>query len=265
MESKQNGNRKQQTPSIQSLDRGLTILEAVAKSGRSVSLGELTGVLGIDRSSVFRLAGTLKRRGFLANPAGRKDYVLGPSLWRLAHQYDWSNMLVKVSHEQLKGLAMKTNETAQLAVREGKQALFIDSVVTSHVISVSGRAGELTPLHCTAHGKALLADFAIAELEAVFTMPLQKYTKRTVSSIKQLAALCAETKARGFATDDEEYVEGIRCVAAPIRAEDGQVVGAIGISAPLARFPEERYGICGKQVLKTADQISALLTNQPDL
>jgi IclR family acetate operon transcriptional repressor len=265
MESKQNGSRKQKTPSIQSLDRGLTILEAVAKSSSPVSLGELTNLLEIDRSSVFRLAGTLKRRGFLANPAGRKDYVLGPSLWRLAHKYDWGNMLVKVSHEQLKSLAIETNETAQLAVRESRQALFIDSVVTSHVISVSGRAGELTPLHCTAHGKALLADFTILELEAVFsTIPLQKYTKRTVSSVKQLAALCAETKARGFATDDEEYLEGIRCVAAPIRAEDGQVVGAIGISAPLARFPDERYRVCGKQVSKAAKQISALLTNQPE-
>jgi DNA-binding IclR family transcriptional regulator len=263
MTTKKDASAKGRTPSIQSLDRGLTLLEAVAKSGRSVSLGELTGVLGIDRSSVFRLAATLKRRGFLANPAGRKDYVLGPSLWRLAHQYDWSNMLVRVSHEQLKGLAMETNETAQLAVREGKQALFIDSVVTSHVISVSGRAGELTPLHCTAHGKALLTDFAIAELEAVFSpAQLQKHTKRTVTSIKQLAAICAETKARGFATDDEEYVEGIRCVAAPIRAEDGQVVGAIGISAPLTRFPAERYSVCGKQVLKTAKRIGTLLTNQ---
>jgi len=254
----------QQTPSIQSLDRGLTILEAVAKSGRSVSLGELTELLKIDRSSVFRLAGTLKRRGFLANPAGRKDYVLGPSLWRLAHQYDWSNMLVKVSHEQLENLATETNETAQLAVREGRQALFIDSVVTSHVISISGRAGELTPLHCTAHGKALLADFTLNQLEAVFSSasPLKRYTKKTVSSIKQLAGLCAETKARGFAVDDEEYVEGIRCVAAPIRAQDGPVVGAIGISAPLARFPDERYNSCGKQVLKTAARITALLTNQ---
>src|ERR671926_689815 len=118
MERKQNGSSPKQTPSIQSLDRGLTILEAVAKAGGPVSLGELTRLLDIDRSSVFRLAGTLKRRGFLAYPAGRKDYILGPSLWRLSHEYDWGNMLVKVSHEQVKRLANETNETAHLAVRE---------------------------------------------------------------------------------------------------------------------------------------------------
>lgn len=264
MDRKPNGSPpKQQTPSIQSLDRGLTILEAVAKSSNPVSLGELTELMEIDRSSVFRLAGTLKRRGFLAYPAGRKDYILGPSLWRLAHKYDWGNMLIKVSHEELKLLAIETKETAQLAVREGKQALFIDSAAANQVISVSGRIGELTPLHCTAHGKALLADFTMAELEAVFgndTLP--PHTKRTVASIKQLGKICGETKAQGYATDDEEFMEGVRCVAAPIRAEDGQIIGAIGISAPLSRFPEERYRICGRHVSKVAAQISAILNNQ---
>ncbi|MBV9081051.1 MAG: helix-turn-helix domain-containing protein, partial [Acidobacteriaceae bacterium] len=90
-EPKRNGGSSAQTPSIQSLDRGLTILEAVAKAGGPVSLGDLTKLLEIDRSSVFRVAGTLKRRGFLAYPAGRKDYILGPSLWRLSHKYDWGN------------------------------------------------------------------------------------------------------------------------------------------------------------------------------
>ena len=57
--------------------------------------------------------------------------------------------------------------------------------------------------------------------------------KRTLASVAELAKVCAETRAHGFATDDEEYLEGVRCVAAPIRAEDGQIIGAIGISAPL--------------------------------
>jgi IclR family acetate operon transcriptional repressor len=263
MERNRNAAPPKQTPSIQSLDRGLTILEAVAKASGPVSLGELTNVLEIDRSSVFRLASTLKRRGFLAYPAGRKDYILGPSLWRLAHKYDWGNMLIKISHEQLKRLAGETTETAQLAVREGKHVLFIDSAAANQVISISGRIGELTPLHCTAHGKALIADLTVPDLEAVFgTPPLESHTMRTVTSINQLAKVCAETRAQGFATDDEEYMEGVRCVAAPIRAEDGQIVGAIGISAPLTRFPMERYRTCGMQVSKMAEYISRLLSSQ---
>lgn len=265
MDRKQQASSPKQTPSIQSLDRGLTILEAVAKSSGPVSLTELTKSLDIDRSSVFRLAGTLKRRGFLAYTSGRKDYILGPSLWRLAHKYDWGNMLIKVSHEQLKLLADETKETAQLAVREGFHSVFIDSAASNQVISISGRIGEMTPLHCTAHGKALIGDMEPSELEAVFgKAPLQSYTKRTVKSLKQLAKICEETKAQGFATDDEEYIDGVRCVAAPIRAEDGQVIGAIGISAPLTRFPKERYEVCSNQVKRYADQISNLLNNQDE-
>ena len=86
---------------------------------RPGSLDKLADLLAIDRSSVYRLANTLKRRGFLVYPSGGKDYILGPSIWRLSRQYDWSNMLIKVSHDQLNLLASRTNETAHLAVREG--------------------------------------------------------------------------------------------------------------------------------------------------
>lgn len=253
----------QKTPSIQSLDRGLVILEAVAKSSNPVALGQLTDVLGIDRSSAFRLANTLKRRGFLANPSGRKDYILGPSIWRMSRQYDWSNMLISICDQHLKMLASKTNETAHLAVREGKQALFIDHATINHLISVAGQTGELVPLYCTAHGKALLTDLGIAELKALFgTASLHAYTERTIVSIDQLAKVCAEIKSRGFSTDDAEFMEGIRCVASPIRDKDDRIIASIGISAPLTRFPKERYAVCGAQVLKVARQISAMLSSQ---
>ena len=253
----------QQKPPIQSLDRGLVILEAVAKSSNPVSLGELTNLLGIDRSSVFRLAGTLKRRGFLAYPTGQKDYILGPTLWRLSHQYDWGIMLIRMSREHLKQLANQTNETAHLAIREGKHALFIDHAVTNHVIAVSGQTGELVPLYCTAHGKALLADYDERELRTLFgTAPLRAYTKQTVVSVSQLAMACAQFREQGLASDDSEFQEGIRCVAAPIRADTGMIVGSIGISAPVLRFPKERYGPVGAQVRAVAEQISTRLRSQ---
>jgi DNA-binding IclR family transcriptional regulator len=79
---------KRVTPFIQSLDRGLAILDAAARPADPVSPGELTNLLGIDHSSVFRPANTLRRRGFLAHLTGRKVYILNPSVWRLSHQYD---------------------------------------------------------------------------------------------------------------------------------------------------------------------------------
>lgn len=253
-----------ETPSIQSLDRGLFILEAVARSTDPVPLGQLTDLLGIDRSSVFRLANTLKRRGFLANPHGRKDYILGPSIWRLSRKYDWSRMLITFCHEHLKMLANKTGETAHLAVREGRQTLFIDHHASANqIIVVSGQTGEFVPLYCTAHGKALLADCGVAELKAIFgAVPLQSYTSRTIGTIPQLAKACAEIKQTGYVIDDGEYREEVRCLAAPIRDKDGMVVASIGISAPVARFPRDRDLLFANQVMEIAREISAILNSE---
>jgi len=254
------------TPSIQSLDRGLFILETVAKASDPVALGQLTELMGIDRSSVFRLANTLKRRGFLAHPSGRKDYILGPSVWRLSRNQDWSKMLITFSHEHLKRLAMQTGETTHLAVREGKEAFFIDhSTSTNQVLVISGQTGEFVPLHCTAHGKALLADYGMAELKALFGGgPLQGYTSSTIVSLKHLARECAAIQASGIAVDEEEYIRGVRCMAAPVRDRDGMVVASIGISAPLSRFPDGRTETAARQVRQVASEISALLSTETE-
>jgi IclR family acetate operon transcriptional repressor len=249
-----------ETPSIQSLDRGLLILEAVGGSAEPVSLGQLTAMLAIDRSSAFRLANTLKRRGFLANPSAGRDYVLGPSVWRLSRQYDWSKMLARLAHEPLKTLAAETQETAHLAVREGRMALFVDHVTSSHVIAVSGQTGELVPLYCTSHGKALLSDFDGQDLVKLLgPKPLKAYTKNTIQSIRSLAAECKSIREKGFATDESEYLDGVRCVAAPIRDRDGAVVASIGISAPSARFPKEKEREFADRVVVVAAQIGEIV------
>jgi IclR family transcriptional regulator, acetate operon repressor len=255
-----------ETPSIQSLDRGLLILETVGRSASPVSLGQLTAVLKIDRSSAFRLANTLKRRGFLANASVGKDYILGPSVWRLSRQYDWSRMLATIAHDHLKALAGATNETAHLAVREGRKALFIDHAATSQVISISGQTGELVPLYCTSHGKALLADFDPASLKILFGGErLEAWTKQTIVSLATLADECKEIRKRGYATDESEYLEGVRCLAAPIRDKEGTVIASIGISAPSSRFPARLDAGYSKHVTETAREIGKLIVAQSGL
>jgi DNA-binding IclR family transcriptional regulator len=251
-----------QTASIQSLDRGLFILEAVAKSTDPVALGQLTDLLGINRSSVFRLANTLRRRGFLANPDGRKDYILGPSIWRLSRKRDWSNVLITFSHEHLRRLAVRTGETTHLALREGRQAFFIDHYQSSRqIIAITGQTGEFMPLYCTAHGKALLIDCEISDLKSIFgAAPLEAHTSRTITSLKQLAKDCAKCKAQGFVLDNEEYVEGVRCLAAPVRDEDGMIIASIGISAPIGRFPEERAATAAQHVCEAAMDLTAIFS-----
>jgi DNA-binding IclR family transcriptional regulator len=249
------------SPYIQSLDRGLEILQLVGRSKRSVSVPELADLLGIDRSSAFRFAITLRRRGFLSSPPGRKDFLLGSSMWAMAREYDWSKLLVEIAHPDLNLLATRINETAHLAVREGKEVLFIDCAHATRVVAAVGRTGELHPLHCTAHGKAMLADADESELCALLgSGPLRKFTKNTITTIKALAENCATIHDIGYAVDDSEHADELRCIAAPIRFNK-QIVGSIGISAPAPRLPDSLCLDYGKEVCAIADKIAVSLRN----
>jgi IclR family acetate operon transcriptional repressor len=254
-----------ETPLVQSVERALSLLEAVAGSTDPVPLARLTEVLGIDPSSVFRLANTLKRRGFLANPNGRKHYVLGPAIWRLSREYDWSGMLISVCRDGVKALATRTGETAHLAVRDGREVFFIDHHASGDQgIIVPGQTGKRMPLHCTAHGKSLLADFGLAELKALYAgTPLERYTPRTCVSLPDLAKACTGVRAQGFSLDDREYLDDVSCVAAPIRDRGGLVIGSIGVSAPVTRMVEARRSVLAQHVCDTAQHINALLDAPP--
>jgi IclR family acetate operon transcriptional repressor len=234
------------------------------KSNDPVPLGQLRLLLGLNRSTIFRLVSTLRRRGFLANPNGRNDYIIGSSIWRLFPKYDWTTLVGSCRHH-LKLLAAQTGETAHLAVREGRQALFIAHQTSGNqIIAVSGRTGEFMPLHCTAHGKALLADCGLPELKAILgAEEFETHTKKTIDLIEELAKDCAQIKAQGFALDEAEFLGEVRCVAAPIRDKDGVVVAAIGISAPVARLSPARLPGATRQVTAAAPLISEVLSAEP--
>jgi IclR family acetate operon transcriptional repressor len=250
------------TPTIQSLDRGLAILEAVAGAPAPVPLKQLTDLIGIDRSSVFRLANTLRQRRFLANPKGSNDYILGPTAWRLSRRYG-RTVLGTFFHHYLQDLSATLGETSHFAVREGVEVFFIDHhIPTGQVVSVAGQTGEFAPLHCTAHGRALLADCdRLALRELLGRAPLRVYTRTTVRSVTRLALVCAQVLADGFALDNGEYLEEVRCVAAPIRDPQGEIVASVGISSPLTRLHTRGVARAAAEVRKTARAITASLAS----
>jgi DNA-binding IclR family transcriptional regulator len=250
-----------QVATVQSLDRGLAIVQAIANSQQPMSLGQVAELMSVDRSTAFRLLHTLKRRGFLTMPAGRKDYILGSAIWTLYNHYDWSKMLVKVASGQLKELAAQTNETAHIAIREGSQALFMDCAAASHMVAVSSRIGELLPLYCTAHGKALLADASEQELKKMYgNRPLRKLTESTLSTVPELMNDIAGIKKRGYAVDNAEFRDEIRCIAAPIRLNQ-DIVGSIGISAPVLRVTKKNTLLNVEHVCTVATRIGEILSN----
>lgn len=246
------------TQPIQSLDRGLILLEAVAHASRPVSLAELMAVLKIDRSSVFRLANTLTRRGYLAQLPESKRYALGSSIWRLASLFRFENLLLQVARPHISALAEETGETTHVAVREGSQAVLIDRQLTLQTVGVAGAGeGAGMPLHSSGLGKALLADFDRAGLARLLgAAPLARFTRRTITTLDGLAAACAQVRARGYAVDDEEGYDGVRCLGAPIRDASGAVVAAVGISAPAERLLRPAVKKAAARVVGSAAAIS---------
>jgi DNA-binding IclR family transcriptional regulator len=227
-----------------------------------VPLKQITNQSGLNRSSVFRLANTLRQRRFLANPKGSNDYILGPTAWRLSRRYGRS-VLGTFFHPFLQELTTTLGETSHFAVREGDQAFFIDHhLPIGQVVSVAGQTGEFAPLHCTAHGKALLADFDVSALQELLgRSPLQGYSRNTITSMTRLARVCRRVRSTGFAVDDGEYIADVRCVAAPIRDPDGEIVASVGISSPVTRLRRPLVARAAKEVIAAACAISASLVD----
>lgn len=250
-------NERKKSPPVQSLDRGLRLLEFVARTQQPASLADLTRELEIDRSNVYRLANTLVLRGFLTQSPGSKEYVLGPAIGRLSSRFQWPK---QVAREQLLALAATTGETTHLAIQAGDQAFLLDHELCGQPVGVSASSGHCEPLHVTAVGKALIVDCDEAELLTLFgSETLPRWTKRTILSVAQLAKECRQCRERGFAVDDEEFHDRVCCIASPIRDASGGVVASIGISAPADRLPKRRWKRVGREVMAAAAEVNEKL------
>jgi DNA-binding IclR family transcriptional regulator len=237
---------------IQSLARGLTILDKFVNADRSLSITELADNLNIDKSTVSRLVKTLVNYGYVQSERGSRRYVLG----RQAHLIGWQlyNRIPvrEVAHPYVSSLAEQTGEAAHTAVVFGGKALVIDDVeVEGSMLRVVGETGRMIPLHCTAVGKGLLA-FAKLPLPD----ELSKWTESTIIMPEQLQHHLETIREQGYALDDEEYEPGIRCLAAPVYNFMGLAIAVIGISGPTVRVTRERVPELVKIVTNMAEIIS---------
>jgi IclR family KDG regulon transcriptional repressor len=240
---------------IQSLARGLKILDLLGQSQDGISITELAEILSVDKGSASRLVSTLARYGYAEKDEVTRRYHLGSQVVSLSRSVLTRLPLREAAKPFLRQMMERTGECAHLAVPAQGRVLYIDQVESPATLRVNAQVGTMNPLHCTALGKALLA---FGDVEIPDT--LERYTPQTIKSKRALQQHLDEIRQTGYAVDDEEFDNGVRCIAVPIFDFRGKAVGSIGISGPASRVTHERLPELAATVIEIGKALSERMT-----
>lgn len=220
------------------LRRALEILNAFTSSRPRLSLADLAAITRQDKATILRHLNVFLDTRLVERHGD--TYSLGLGAFQLGASYLAQHDLYAVSRTPMEDLAERLGETISLAIRDGSEVVYVDVVHGQAEIGVQSSVGVRQPAHCSALGKILLAWLPQDEREAsVYVHPLVRMTKNTITSVGELEAHLAEVRGNGYATDNEERAEGIRCVASPIWDRNGRVTAALSISGASFRMVGE--------------------------
>jgi IclR family acetate operon transcriptional repressor len=219
---------------VQSVDRALDLLEVLARGGR-LGLSEAAAAAGLAEGTAHRLLRTLVARGYVRQDDGRR-YGLGTRFLGLGDAA--RQAAAAAAGPYLARLVAVSGETANLAVLEGDDVVYVAQVPSAHRLRIFAEVGGHVPPHSTAVGKVLLSGLGDDEVIALLGRTgLAARTPRTRTEVPQVLAALAVARADGYAVDDEEE-EGVRCVAVPV-VTSGRVVAALSVSGPTSRLSAE--------------------------
>jgi IclR family acetate operon transcriptional repressor len=242
---------------VQSVERALDLLELLAQASDWVSISELSAATGQPVGTVHRLLMTLIARGYAARDGQTRRYALGPAVRRLAGADLQAPNWDVVAAPFLRELVALSGETANLAALERDRAIYVAQAQSSRMVRMFTELGNRVPLHNTGCGKVLLAyqpDDVIRSIIAAAGLPAR--TQKTITDLDSLLAELQRIRQRGYAIDDEEEEEGVRCLAVPVRDPAGQVVAAMSISGPAGRLDNARM----RTLIPQLQRVSAMLT-----
>lgn len=234
---------------VQSVDRAFALLDALTRRGGRASLGELAADTGLAAATVHRLCATLADSGHLRRDA-RRDYLLGPRLQRVGTAAAWAT--ASWAEPVLAAVVAGTGETANLAVREGDGVVYLAQVPSPHSMRMFTEVGRRVDVHCTAVGKALVAgDDDDGILAMLGRAGMRQFTASTIVDPVRMLEEIERVRTAGFATDESEQEEGVRCVA--IAVGSGAAAFAVSASGPEARFTRDRRDAAVEVLRKAVD------------
>jgi DNA-binding IclR family transcriptional regulator len=223
-----------------SIDKALTILEALETNTGSRSLAAVVAATGIPKPTAHRTLAILEHRGYVRQEADR-SYMLGPKVISLGRFAGDSDALITVSQPILDRLVATCRETIHLGVLVDGQLLYIDRREPKDAaVRLSTLPSPLTSLSSSAAGKVLLAFGDSSLLKEVLRRGLPQLTSKSIVDPSKLRAQLKKIAADGYAVNEQERFDGVRAVAVPVRDSRGHVVAALSVAGPVQRLDDER-------------------------
>ena len=241
---------------VRPLDRALDILEQLA-TVEETTLVDLADAVGLSKSTAFRHLRVLERRNYVTQDLETKKYALGYGVLKLGYHARSNLHLPKVARSGMAALAAEFNETIHLGALMGQEVIHIAVIPSTYSLKMASEVGERTLVHVSALGKCLLAWNGSEAVDALMAGPgLPAISPRSLTSRTAFEEELTKVREQGFALDDQESLEGLRCIGGPIRGADGAVIGAISLSGPIDRVNQGTLPEMTRQVCRVADQIS---------
>jgi DNA-binding IclR family transcriptional regulator len=241
---------------VQSVDRAFQVLEVLARNGE-VGVSAIAAEIGVHKSTVSRLLGSLEEHEMVVQTYDRGKYRLSFGLLRLAAAVPERLEITEQGHAVCERLAAKIGETVNVAVLRSRYAIHLDQVRGPAAVGTHNWIGEPTPVHATASGKMLLAHLDVQRRHEILgAAVLERFTEHTITSVEALDEELDAAKSLGYAVVVEEYETGLNAIAAPIRDYDGRIAAALSVSGPVYRFTQDRMRLVVPDVISAAAEIS---------
>ncbi len=238
----------------------IAVLEAIARHSSGLTQSEVVEQTGCSANLVFRVLSTLTSLGYLSRQEADRRYVLTSRLLEISSPRVADKSLARCAYQSMRQLRDRTRETVQLVIQSGHKGMVLEQLSGLEAIQVTGQVGMTVPLYSCAPGKAILAFLSRQQYESWLShVTLKQFTANTKATPAALERDLKLVRQRGYAEDNEEGLEGIRCVAAPVLNVHQQPVGAVTVMSPLKRLTQRQFAEVGQLCIEAAAQIRSEL------
>jgi IclR family transcriptional regulator, acetate operon repressor len=244
-----------------SVGKSLRILQLLA-CHESMRVTELSRELGVAASTAHRLLNIMRNHDFVEQDIDSPRYRLGPAALKLGRPARSHPHLLPVSHPYLERLSADLNETVNLVVLDGPDALFLDGIQSRQAVRVATRTGARLPAYTTAGGKVLLACLPYQSLRALYPDQLRRVTKNTLPDLQALQQELQKVRGHGYALNLGEHLAEVYAIGVPVEGADGRPVAAVTVAGPATRWNRRALRSLAPQVTGTAALIACALAGQ---